>query len=191
MIKEKINNALNKIKYGEESNLPFKDGYIEFTRCDLADHIGSERIRGLPCAVFIQGIALILFVQLRILSVDGSLLVRDKIPGTRRLPRLLHSVSTVILPVVVTELIDCACQRRVSFAVAMVVIRRLLREEELDHIHDRLFLRGEGGRLLRLHVELMHRLIESVALRSLCLLRRVFPFREFNGVGLAVCFDGL
>lgn len=31
MIKEKINNALNKIKYGEESNLPFKDGYIEFT----------------------------------------------------------------------------------------------------------------------------------------------------------------
>lgn len=31
MIKEKFNNALNRIKYGEESNLPFKEVYIEFT----------------------------------------------------------------------------------------------------------------------------------------------------------------
>lgn len=42
MIKEKFNNALNRIKYGEESNLPFKEGYIEFTSQKEIDEWGNK-----------------------------------------------------------------------------------------------------------------------------------------------------
>ena len=88
--------------------------------------------------------------------------------------------------VVILELIYSTLKSRIAFAVIMRIANRVLCQQELNQISDRLIFCSEGCRLIRLYIHGISLAILRISRRSIGLFDRVLTFHKADSVAFAI-----